>query len=229
MKFADIPALQVPNLNIVQGSVASVDCERKFVAVQRNGTETRKSYDCLIAATGLRRVFPVVPQSLTTKTYLSECGEQIAAIKASREAIVVVGGGMYSPSVYSTGAHSNSGAVGIEMASELKLLNPEKRVRLIHSRDKLLSSEPLPDDFKNQTLSLLEESGVEVLLSHRVTDVTKHEESPGNRTVWNITFSDGSLSLASRVIWAISKAISTSTYLPAEAINQAGLVEVDSK
>lgn len=114
------------------------------------------------------------------------------------------------------------------MASELKLLHPTKKVKLIHSRDKLLSSEPLPDDFKDQTLSLLKESGVNVLLRHRVIDVTE-QISPGKISVYKITSSDGSQSLASHVIWAISKATPTSTYLPQEVIDADRLVKINSK
>jgi NADH dehydrogenase FAD-containing subunit len=66
------------------------------------------------------------------------------------------------------------------MASELKLIRPTKTVKLIQSRDKLLSSEPLPDDFKDQTLSLLEEAGVEVTLNHRVTDVAVVKSTDGS-------------------------------------------------
>lgn len=93
MKFDSIPALQVSNLQIIQGSVSAVDCERKNCTIRSNGTEIKKSYDYLVAASGLRRVFPVVPQSLTRDAYLLESEDQISAINASTEAIVVIGGG----------------------------------------------------------------------------------------------------------------------------------------
>jgi pyruvate/2-oxoglutarate dehydrogenase complex dihydrolipoamide dehydrogenase (E3) component len=114
------------------------------------------------------------------------------------------------------------GTVGIEMASELKVIHPTKTVKLIQSRDKFLSSEPLPDNFKDQTLSLLEEAGVEVTLNNRVTDVTAVKSAEGS-SVYKVTLSDGIQSMVSHVIWAISKSIPTADYLQVAALNNEGL------
>jgi NADH dehydrogenase FAD-containing subunit len=93
MPFSAIPALQVPNLKIIQGSVSAVDCERKIAKIRSREGEKEEGYDYLVAASGLRRVFPVVPQSLTQETYLAEAEAQIQAIEEAKEAIVVIGGG----------------------------------------------------------------------------------------------------------------------------------------
>ncbi len=61
-----------------------------------------------------------------------------------------------------------TGAVGIEMAAELKLAQPHVKVTLVHSRDKLMSAEGLPDSCKDKALELLLEGGVNVLLEHRM-------------------------------------------------------------
>lgn len=114
------------------------------------------------------------------------------------------------------------------MAAELKLIHPTKTIRLVQSRDKLLSSEPLPDDFKDQTVALLRASGVEVILGHRVTGVAE-QTIPSKRPLYIITFSDGSQSLASHVIWAISNAVPAATYLPGTAIDQEGLIKINAK
>lgn len=151
-------------------------------------------------------MFPCYSASLTEQKYLSEAGEQIESIRRSTEAIVVIGGG----------------TVGIEMASELKGIHPTKTLKLIQSRDKLLSSEPLPDDFKDQTLSLLEEAGVEVTRNNRVTDVTAVKYAEGS-SVYKVTLSDGIQSMASHVIWAISKSIPRADYLRVAALNNEGL------
>ena len=97
MPFSTIPVLQVPNLNIIQGSVSSISPSAKTATIQISSGESEVGYDYLIAASGLRRVFPVVPQSLSEKSYLQEAKEQIEKIKSSTEAIVVIGGGMYTP------------------------------------------------------------------------------------------------------------------------------------
>jgi apoptosis-inducing factor 2 len=54
------------------------------------------------------------------------------------------------------------------MAAYMKVQFPHCNVALIHSRDTLLSSEPLPDEYKAKALDLLLEGGVEVILGHRV-------------------------------------------------------------
>jgi hypothetical protein len=50
-------------------------------------------YDFLVAATGLRRVWPVVPQTHTREAYLSEVGNHIDAVRTAKEGVVVIGGG----------------------------------------------------------------------------------------------------------------------------------------
>jgi len=102
------------------------------------------------------------------------------------------------------------------MAAELKVIEPSQKVTLIHSRDKLLSSEPLPDEFKDRTLSLLEETGVEVILNDRVMEITPVETSDG-APLYSLTLKDGSKMMTSHVIKAISHSIPSTTFLPAAA------------
>ena len=52
------------------------------------------------------------------------------------------------------------------MAAETKLVYPNTKVTLVHSREKLLSAEPLPDDFKDKTLALLRKGGVEAVMGN---------------------------------------------------------------
>jgi apoptosis-inducing factor 2 len=54
------------------------------------------------------------------------------------------------------------------MAAEVKNNYPECEVVLVHSRDRLLSAEKLPDDFKDKVLESLTEHGVQVMLGRRV-------------------------------------------------------------
>lgn len=110
------------------------------------------------------------------------------------------------------------------MAAELKILNPEQSVTLIHSRKRLLSSEPLPDDFADRTLSILRETGVEVILGQRV--IESNAVDAGDSRVWNLTLGDGRRILTGHVLNAVSHAIPTSTYLPKEALNDEGYIKV---
>jgi NADH dehydrogenase FAD-containing subunit len=76
------------------------------------------------------------------------------------------------------------------MAAELKLVHPSKSVMLIHSHEKLLSAEPLPEDLKDKTLELLEEGGVEVLLGQRVTSAKEIKSVDGGK-VYKVALGDG--------------------------------------
>lgn len=117
------------------------------------------------------------------------------------------------------------GAVGVEMAAELKILNPSQKVTLIHSRDRLLSSEPLPDDFAARALSILLETGVEVILGQRVIETTAVDAD--NTRVWDLTLSDGRKLTTGHVLNAVSQSVPTSTYLSKEALNEDGYIKVN--
>jgi NADH dehydrogenase FAD-containing subunit len=206
-----VPALQAPNIRIVQGTVSSVDCAAKTATVIDSTTKvaTTHAYDFFVSATGLRRVWPVVPQSLTRKQYLLEAEEHIHAVHNARDGVVVVGGG----------------AVGIEMAAELKFVKPDVKVTLVHSRDRLLSSEGLPDECKDVALELLKEGGVEVLMNHRLAS-TKEIETLDGSSKYEVEFTNGSKLVASKVILAMSKSVSTTSYLPADALDEEGRVKI---
>jgi pyruvate/2-oxoglutarate dehydrogenase complex dihydrolipoamide dehydrogenase (E3) component len=191
-----------------------VDCEAKIATTIDNTTKltTSYEYDYFVAATGLRRVWPVVPQSLTRKQYLLEVEDHIHAVANAKHGVVVVGGG----------------AVGIEMAAELKLVKPDIKVTLIHSREKLLSSEGLSDECKDKSLELLREADVEVLMSHRLATTTKVDTTDGS-SKYELEFTNGHKITASEVIMAVSKSTSTATYLPASAIDDQGYIKIEKK
>ncbi|KAF7549179.1 hypothetical protein G7046_g8432 [Stylonectria norvegica] len=213
VKFSDIPGLQFPNVKIVQGTVASVNCAAKTATVSNPLTKEPSvhHYDYFVAASGLRRVWPVVPQSLTRKQFLLEAERQIQAVNNAKHGVVIVGGG----------------AVGIEMAAELKMVKPHLSVTLVHSREKLLSSEGLPDETKDAALDLLKEAGVEVLMSHRLA-TTKEIKTTDGSAKQEIEFTNGHKIFASEVIMAISKSVPSTAYLPSSAVDAEGYVNIQS-
>ncbi|CRG90994.1 hypothetical protein PISL3812_08042 [Talaromyces islandicus] len=207
--FQDIPALQTPAVKFVRGSITGLDSENKLATIAEHGTQqaVQIPYDYFVAATGLRRVAPSAPQSLSKKQYILETSNYIRAAQAAKEGVVVVG----------------AGAVGIEIAAELKLLMPNVKVTLIHSRSKLLSSERLPDEFKDRALQLVHEAGVETILGVRVVNMT--ENMPPSSEV---LLSDGRRVKADLVINAVSKFHPTTTYLPSIALDDDGYVKINS-
>lgn len=213
VKYNDLPALKAPGVSWVQARATSVDPEGKVAVITDtlSGETTEETYDYLIVSTGLRRDWPTVPQSLRRKEYLAEATAHIRAARSARECVVVIGGG----------------AVGIEMAAELKLVEPALDVKLIHSRDRLLSSEPLPDEFKDRTASVLREGGVDLILGHRVNEiipVNKEDENPH----FDLKLSDGISLKAGHVISAISHGIPSTSFLPKESLNEQGYVNIDA-
>ncbi|WYZ37541.1 hypothetical protein EsH8_II_001047 [Colletotrichum jinshuiense] len=213
VKFQDIASLQRPNVRFVQGTVNKVDTATKTATVLDHATKQPQdfSYDFLVAASGLRRAFPVVPQSLTRKQFLLEAEEQIHAVRNAPDGVIIVGGG----------------AVGIEMAAELKLVEPNTKVTLVHSRDKLLSSEGLSDECKDKALELTREAGVEVLLNHRVKETRKLDApAAGGRARYEVEFTNGDKLVASEVVMAISRSVPSTDYFPAAAKDEEGYVKI---
>lgn len=111
------------------------------------------------------------------------------------------------------------------MAAELKVVRPELSVTLAHSRDKVLSAEPLPDKVKDCVYDAILRTGVDVLLNHRLKSQTPAKTESG-ADVYDVEFENGHKMKANAVIFAVSKPIPTSTYLPAETLNDEGYVNV---
>ncbi|OTA99091.1 hypothetical protein M426DRAFT_16762 [Hypoxylon sp. CI-4A] len=211
VEFKNIPVLQRPNVRFIHGTVSKIDAESKTAAVleQPNQEERSEAYDFFVAATGLRRVWPVVPQSARREDYLKEAGRHIDAVTKSTVPVLIVGGG----------------AVGIEMAAELKEVQPNVKVVLAHSRDKLLSAEPFPDNVKDCALELTEQAGVDVLLNHRLKSRTPIKNEDGIE-VFEVEFENGHKMTASQVVMAISRSVPSTTYLPSEALTEESYVNV---
>jgi NADPH-dependent 2,4-dienoyl-CoA reductase/sulfur reductase-like enzyme len=68
--------------------------KKKAVVIEsETGSSLGLQYDFLVAATGLRRVWPVVPQAKSREAYLSEAAEHIEAVRKAKDGVVVIGGG----------------------------------------------------------------------------------------------------------------------------------------
>ncbi|CAN8100929.1 unnamed protein product [Discula destructiva] len=213
VKYNDIPALQNSKITIHQGTATAIDPAAKTATILDTTTQAPRHipYDYLVVATGLRRAWPVVPQSLLKKTYLAESGAHIATVTAAPKGVVVVGGG----------------AVGIEMAAELKLTQPSTRVTLVHSRARLLSSEPLPDECAERALELVREAGVELRMSTRLAETTTTTSATADGSETHLLrFEDGDTMEASVVIKAVSASVPSTEFVPAGVRDAEGYVLV---
>ncbi|EKG13084.1 hypothetical protein MPH_09760 [Macrophomina phaseolina MS6] len=197
-------------LSIRHGRIRAIDPEAlsaTFIDYNNDNKEATLTYDYLLLATGLRREWPIVPKATSFRNYVIDAQKHIAGIEVANSSTVAVIGG---------------GAVGIEFAGEIKSYHPHNRVILIHSRDELLSNEPLPAEFKSQALSGLEELGVEVVLGQRA-DVSAEDG------VSKITLTNGRTINAGYVFPAASRFSPNTECLPSNAVDEAGYVKVTSQ
>lgn len=95
MRFADIPALQHPSFQFRHGSAKLVDPVAKVAEFKPHQAMESENleYDYLIAATGLRRAWPSVPQALTRTEYLDEVRPHIEKVCKAGDGVAVIGGG----------------------------------------------------------------------------------------------------------------------------------------
>jgi NADH dehydrogenase FAD-containing subunit len=102
-RFEDIPALQTSAVRFVQGTVANVDCQEKHATLREHRSNEKLTifYDYMIAASGLRRTWPTVPQALRRKEYLLEMATHIHATERAKDSVIVIGGGEQDASYYS--------------------------------------------------------------------------------------------------------------------------------
>lgn len=97
-KFQEIPALQHPQFRIKQGSALQVDLQAKTTCIRSpQGSHTEElGYNYLVAATGLRRAWPSVPQTLTKDAYLQEIRPHVKIVAQADQGVAVIGGGKRS-------------------------------------------------------------------------------------------------------------------------------------
>ncbi|EXL73124.1 hypothetical protein FOPG_11469 [Fusarium oxysporum f. sp. conglutinans race 2 54008] len=211
IKYQDIPEMHGSLIKHIHGTVTEVDCvEKKAVVIDRI-TKMRmiQSYDILVAASGLRRAWPIAPRAKTKDEFLSHIVHHATSVEGASRGVVIVGGG----------------AVGVEIAAKLKMRIPKLTVTLAHSRDTLLSSEPIPDEAKGKILELLRDTGVRVLMNYRLSQIADEQTSDGLHA-FRLEFNNGMQMVASKVIHAISKSVPSTEYLPASALDSNGYVEV---
>lgn len=113
--------------------------------------------------------------------------------------------------------------MGIEFAGSLKAYHSSMRVTLVHSWDRLLSSEPLPDKFKTLSYELLQGEGVRVILNEHPSV----EALPDG--TYYVKSKNGDHIHAGLVIIATSQSKQSTSFLPKSYISGNGFIRVDSK
>ncbi|KAH3674191.1 hypothetical protein WICMUC_003433 [Wickerhamomyces mucosus] len=151
-----------PNLrvNFIHGKVISFKDEYSITFSVINSSEIQTlDFDYAVYSAGRRRTWPFDPQGINQNQYIDEM--KSTKNKIERANIITVIGG---------------GALGIEIAGEIKDTYPEKEVKLVHPHPflppELYASKNLKSGIKRQ----IEEVGVNLLLNTRI----KEELENGN-------------------------------------------------
>ena len=93
--FDEIPSLRDYGVNVLRGRASSLNPANKILRYKESlsGPEREVEYDYLVAATGLKREWPVVPRELGKKGYILDAKRFVKGLEEVEGSIVVVGGG----------------------------------------------------------------------------------------------------------------------------------------
>lgn len=140
-----------PSFTYIQGSVEEL-ASKKAVYTLNNSPDKRATinFDYAIIATGRNRKWPTSPLAYNFNSYLNEM-EEFNKNVSNCKRVGVIG----------------AGAVGIEIAGDLKNKYKDMEVYLIHPHAKF-PPEPLSEEFQDACRKSLEASGVHILTNHRV-------------------------------------------------------------
>jgi apoptosis-inducing factor 2 len=227
IRYADIDKARFAGekVEFVQGEATELNAEQKILkySTPKDG-ERSIPYDYLIVATGMRRGGPVVPQATEKSSALEQVdGYETSLSKADK--IVLVGGGKFPLFIrfsFTTSDKTYIGAVGIEMSAETKLHFPKSEVILIHSRNSLLSAEPLPEEYKAKALDLVHTAGVEVKLGNRVLGEKVVTKDGCSRV--ELSLSSGESITCDKVIYTATQKGANTQFLPQNAVDEKGCV-----
>jgi NADH dehydrogenase FAD-containing subunit len=154
---------------VTQAQVVSINYVTKVVQYMKNSENVSLQYDYLVLATGSSYTHPIKPNpGAPTAISATPREEQRHPADESRNAI--------KQSLYETNKKIQTsnrilviggGAVGIELAGELKSFYPEKKIMLLSSSPELLSNQNVPK-MRRPVKKALENLGVELFLGQKI-------------------------------------------------------------
>ncbi|XP_068597192.1 ferroptosis suppressor protein 1 isoform X2 [Brachionichthys hirsutus] len=175
----------------VQGRVVGVDTDRQTVVLE-GGAEIRYSH--LILSTGTDGSFPGKFNAVASHQTAVRAYEDLVTQVQAADSVLVIGGG----------------STGVEMAAEIKTENPEKKVVLVHSRTVLADTELQPS-VRQQVKEVLLEKGVELLLGHKVSNLSELQLNTRRENVVVVT-DKGDQLITDLVISCIGLRINSAAY-----------------
>lgn len=155
------PNIEIPEnlkMSYIQGKCVSF-IDNHNINYQLTASEDIRqlSFDYCVFSTGRKRAWPFDPLGFTQEQFVKEMGDTTVKIEKAKT-ISVIG----------------AGALGIEIAGEIKEEYPEKKVILIHPHGFLPPEEFAKDNFKNATEKHIRDLEIELYLNTRIA---KEEEN----------------------------------------------------
>lgn len=138
-------------LNHIQGEVTSMDLNSIKYKMNELDKLYSLEFDYAVLATGRHRGPPISPNACDENSYIDEMAEFLNKVKRF-DRITIIG----------------AGAVGIEIAADIKQFYPKKIVNLIHPYS-LFPPEPLTDEFKSLVYKSLKDAGINIFLETRIS------------------------------------------------------------
>ena len=94
-EFSALKELRHPSLTTARGRIDQLDCEARRANLTNltSGVTSHLDYDHVLVATGLRRQWPIVPESHSKDRYVMDALQHINTLEASKR-VVVIGGGV---------------------------------------------------------------------------------------------------------------------------------------
>ncbi|KAJ2402618.1 hypothetical protein GGI23_000587 [Coemansia sp. RSA 2559] len=151
--YSDMPWLQHSSIEFRKNIISRITPTRVELADSNEHVE----FDYLVIALGQSRNAPIGVAASTRDEYFAAMEMYQTCIKDSKS-IVVVG----------------AGAVGTELAADLKTDYPQKEVTLIHSRE-LPVPGPFKDEFRKEVIRVLHTLGVNTMFGERVIHIQSPE------------------------------------------------------
>ncbi|KAJ2302702.1 hypothetical protein IWW55_003289 [Coemansia sp. RSA 2706] len=145
--YTEMPWLQHSSITIKQNIISRITATHVELVDSEH-----VEFDYLVMALGQSRNAPIGVSASTHSEYLSAMDKYHDVI-LNAQSVAVVGGG----------------AVGTELAADLKTDYPDKQVTLIHSRE-LPVPGPFMDEFRHEVVKVLNKLGVQTIFGQRVVE-----------------------------------------------------------
>ncbi|KAJ2335366.1 hypothetical protein GGI00_001399 [Coemansia sp. RSA 2681] len=156
--YSSMPWLLHPSISVKKGIITRISPRH----IELADTSDYVEFDYLVIALGQSRTAPIGVAASTRGEYLKDMDRQRSLIGGA-QSVVVVGGG----------------AVGTELAAEIKSDYPGKEVTLVHSHSLPIPGPSFTSEFRHCVVSVLQSLGVKTLFGERVIS----ECSAGNNDI----------------------------------------------